>query len=308
MTNSFRYKIAGVSLSLETTMPTSPLDKIEGFSLFKNDNLSATPHLVFSVAGRLDQMREAMEYTELHKPLHEFDFDDEIIKCSFYSDGSRYLFKMVPEQGTPFLFVCDNKINDNDSLRIVSNWEETLHSSMLRFGTWMAFAIAVAPKKAFPIHSSVIVYDDRAILFLGESGTGKSTHTRLWRQNIPGSFLLNDDSPIISAANGKIFVFGSPWSGKTPCYKDAYYPVAAIVRLSQAPANHITELGKIAAFGALYPSAPPAFAYDEPLSDLICASVSDIIERIPIFSLECLPDAAAAIMVKERIELYNKTK
>ena len=47
------------------------------------------------------------------------------------------------------------------------------------------------------IHSSVLTYREAAILCLGESGTGKSTHTRLWRENIEGAGLLNDDSPFV---------------------------------------------------------------------------------------------------------------
>lgn len=57
-----------------------------------------------------------------------------------------------------------------------------------------------AGTRAVAVHSSVISLDGRAVLFLGESGTGKSTHTRLWREHIPGARLLNDDSPIIRIA------------------------------------------------------------------------------------------------------------
>ena len=57
-------------------------------------------------------------------------------------------------------------------------------------------------KDTLAIHSSCIVYRDKAVLFLGESGTGKSTHTRLWRENIPEAVLLNDDSPMIRVEDG----------------------------------------------------------------------------------------------------------
>ena len=87
--------------------------------------------------------------------------------------------------------------------------------SLLRFGLWMSFGIAHNPH-SIAIHSSVIVHSGRAVLFLGESGTGKSTHTRLWREHIPGAQLLNDDSPIVRVVEGVPTVFGSPWSGKTP--------------------------------------------------------------------------------------------
>ena len=143
-------------------------------------------------------------------------------------------------------------------------------------------------------HSSVIRYRGRGVLFLGESGTGKSTHTRLWREHIPGAELLNDDSPIILATDSEALVHGSPWSGKTPCYRNESCPIAAVVRLSQAPHNRIRRLRPIESIGALLPSAPPAFARDERLSDDTCGLLSRLIAQVPVYHLECLPDAAAA--------------
>ena len=172
--------------------------------------------------------------------------------------------------------------------------------------------MAALERRAVAVHSSVISLDGRAVLFLGESGTGKSTHTRLWREHIPGARLLNDDSPIIriapegaaEAASAPaadtipalqgVLACGSPWSGKTPCYRNVSHPIAGIVRLSQAPQNRIRRLRPIEAIGALLPSCPPSFAHDERLEDAICRLVSQIVAQVPVYHLECLPDAAAA--------------
>ena len=174
------------------------------------------------------------------------------------------------------------------------------------------FNIAALERRAVAVHSSVISLDGRAVLFLGESGTGKSTHTRLWREHIPGARLLNDDSPIIRIAPERaaeaasapaadtipalqgVLACGSPWSGKTPCYRNVSNPIAGIVRLSQAPQNRIRRLRPIEAIGALLPSCPPSFAHDERLEDAICRLVSQIVAQVPVYHLECLPDAAAA--------------
>ena len=147
----------------------------------------------------------------------------------------------------------------------------------------------------------MIACHGEAVLFLGESGTGKSTHTRLWREHIAGARLLNDDSPIVSVRNDEIRVYGSPWSGKTPCYHNVRLPVAAVVRLSQAPENRIRRLRPIEALGALLPSVPPAFARDERLQDALCDIVSQTIARIPVYHLSCLPDAAAARLAHDTV-------
>lgn len=170
----------------------------------------------------------------------------------------------------------------------------SLDARLLRFTCWIAFGIGIAPHDAVAIHTSAIVYRDRAVLFLGESGTGKSTHTRLWRENIEGATLLNDDSPVVRIIDGQPYVYGSPWSGKTPCYKPERYPLAACVRLSQAPYNKIEKLNIPRAYAALHPSCPPDFAYDETLYDSISRVLNALLSRVPVYHLACLPNADAA--------------
>lgn len=165
---------------------------------------------------------------------------------------------------------------------------------LLTFACWGAFGIATVGMDTLLIHTSAICYRDRAVLFLGESGTGKSTHTRLWREHIEGATLLNDDCPVIRIEPDGVWAYGSPWSGKTPCYKNERHPVAACVRLSQAPHNQIRRLRVAQAFGALHPSCPPRFAYDEGLYDQEVGAISKMLSQVPVYHLECLPDEAAA--------------
>ena len=92
-------------------------------------------------------------------------------------------------------------------------------------------------------------------MFLGHSGTGKSTHSSLWLKYIQGTALVNDDNPVVRVLeDGEVRVYGSPWSGKTPCYRNVSYPVGAIVKLDQAPYNEIQPLKGIRAYAAVVPS------------------------------------------------------
>lgn len=166
---------------------------------------------------------------------------------------------------------------------------------MTRYALWTGYGIQGLQESRLMMHSSCIVSHGQAVLFLGESGTGKSTHTRLWREHIPDSRLLNDDGPVVSVeADGSVWVSGSPWSGKTPCYRPERYPLKAFVRLSQAPKNEITRLTVLQAYAALHPSCPPAFAYDRYLYDLQSRILGDVISAVPCYHLACLPDADAA--------------
>lgn len=165
---------------------------------------------------------------------------------------------------------------------------------LVRFALWIAYGMVTLPQQTIAIHTSVIQYKGKTVLFLGESGTGKSTHTRLWREHIEGAVLLNDDSPILRLVDGKPWMFGSPWSGKTPCYKQEKYPLAACVRLSQAPYNKIHRLNIPQSYAAIHPSCPPDFAYDDALYDYISETLGSVIGQVPVYHLECLPDEAAA--------------
>ena len=174
---------------------------------------------------------------------------------------------------------------------------------LFRFALWVGFGLKILPLGAVAIHSSCIVYQNKAVLFLGESGTGKSTHTRLWREHIQGAFLLNDDSPIIKVEDGKIWAYGSPWSGKTPCYKQERYPLAACVRLSQAPHNSIKKLSVLQAYGSIHPSCPPEFAYDSKLYDHISSFIDKLISNVPFYHLACLPNQDAAVLSHKTVML-----
>lgn len=171
-----------------------------------------------------------------------------------------------------------------------------LSSRLYRFALWIGVGIMLLPYNTVAVHSSCIVYNGKAVLFLGESGTGKSTHTQLWQKYIPETSLLNDDSPIIRIENGKVWAYGSPWSGKTPCYKSERYELAGCVRLSQAPYNKIDKLSVLQAYGAIHPSCPPEFAYDQKLYDCVSGFINNLLCYIPFYHLACLPNREAALL------------
>ncbi len=157
-----------------------------------------------------------------------------------------------------------------------------------------ALSVAAADRGMLLIHASTIVHCGCAAMFLGESGTGKSTHSRMWLENIPGTTLLNDDAPAVRVQDGKAIVYGTPWSGKTPCYRDEAMPLAAMVRIRRAPYNKLTRLGTLHAFGATLPSCLPTLQQNDGLLSPVCDTLSALLAAVPVYTMECLPDADAA--------------
>ena len=165
------------------------------------------------------------------------------------------------------------------------------------------FAMASACLGTVLFHSAVVSLDGRGYMFLGKSGTGKSTHARLWLQNIPGTELMNDDNPAVRVKpDGTAVVYGTPWSGKTPCYRNVSAPLGGIVLLSQAPYNRITRLNGIGAYAAVVPSISGK-RWDARIADGLHETENALATYIPVWHLDCLPDADAALKCKETIAI-----
>lgn len=164
----------------------------------------------------------------------------------------------------------------------------------------LLYAIHTACKDALLIHASVIVCKNRGYVFLGKSGTGKSTHSQLWLQHIEQSYLLNDDNPVIRLHGNKVIVYGTPWSGKTPCYRNESMPLGGIVRLSQYPENKIERLTGAAAYAAIAPSAS-AIRWKQEYAEGLHSTLSKIVSHIGIYQLQCRPDKEAAQLCYETI-------
>lgn len=231
------------------------------------------------------------------KELTRFEFSESEAECVFLRSEEHYILTITNAEQQ---HIFTSKRDDSGCVRTNAGGAN-MNPSFVRFGVWFMLNIVAVQHSVAAVHSSVIVCHNEAVMFLGESGTGKSTHTRLWRENIEGATLLNDDSPFVGVQNGQVVAFGSPWSGKTPCYKNESYPIRAIVRLSQAPHNSMRRLRSLFSVGALLPSLPPAFAFDEKLEDAVMNVLSTVIGAVPVYHLECLPNAAAAQLSHDTI-------
>lgn len=166
----------------------------------------------------------------------------------------------------------------------------------------LLYAFSSACLGTLEFHASVIEKNGRSYLFLGKSGTGKSTHSRMWLENIPGCELMNDDNPIVRVMpDGSVVAFGSPWSGKTPCYKNIQAPVGAFVQIRRAPFNKLSRQSVLEAFTSLY-SSISGFKEDNcAMSDGLNDSLDKVISNVPCYVIDCLPDGDAARVCAEGV-------
>jgi hypothetical protein len=160
------------------------------------------------------------------------------------------------------------------------------------------YSLATSKQNTALFHAACIRYQDAAYLFLGKSGTGKSTHASLWLKYNEGSTLLNDDNPVVRVFQkefGKILVqvYGSPWSGKTACYKNENALLGGIVQLEQAPQNEIRPQHQIEAYISLV-SSISGMRWEKSIADRLHETENTIIKNVPQWHLKCLPNEAAA--------------
>ena len=104
---------------------------------------------------------------------------------------------------------------------------------------------------------------------------------------------MNDDNPVVRIIDGKAYIYGSPWSGKTPCYRNEEAPVAALVQLAQAPHNEIKRLKMTQAYPYVLASVSGLKVLPE-MMDQIYESIAQLLELSPVYLLECLPNLDAA--------------
>ena len=163
------------------------------------------------------------------------------------------------------------------------------------------YALASANQGTVLFHASAVNYEGRGYMFLGKSGTGKSTHAGLWVKHIEGAVLMNDDNPVVRISDGIATVYGSPWSGKTPCYRNVSSPLGGIVLLSQAPYNKIQRLEGLEAYVALM-SSISGKRWDKGIADGLYQTENYLASHVPMWHLECLPDKEAATVCQTTIK------
>ena len=142
-------------------------------------------------------------------------------------------------------------------------------------------------------HSAAITVDGKAYLFTAPSGTGKSTHIKLWRKRFGKAVgIINGDKPLISVTPDEIRVWGTPWDGKEHWSANRSAPVAGICQLGRGAENEISPISPSEALSVLF-----AQTYRPETEAGMRKSVqlqAQIARRVPFWRLKCNMSQEAA--------------
>lgn len=242
---------------------------------------------------------EPIPSTEGWENVYTDQSDEDMPRIEMYKQGEEWLF-------------CVSVYRDSAvecAMRCSADWRRVelyMRPESARFAidnaAMLVYAFATADKATLLFHSSVTMLDGKAYMFLGHSGTGKSTHSQQWKAAFERAELLNDDNPAVRVTDHQVIVYGSPWSGKTPCYKNAQAPVQALVQLAQAPENKIERLRMSQAYPYILASVSGLKIMPE-MMDRLFESIAKLLEISPVYRLECLPNPDAARLCAQTCSL-----
>lgn len=206
-------------------------------------------------------------------------------------DDGGYQFIIKDINGGGCCLLRANK--DFSDCRCALNGNYNMRCFGLNNALMLIFSFAGSFHQTLMIHASLVRCDGKGYAFIAKSGTGKSTQVSMWLQYIGNCDLMNDDNPIVRVIDNQVFIYGSPWSGKTPCYRQVKAPLGAITRIDRAQENSIEKLPPIEAFASFLPSCS-TMKWDKDIFNAICNTVTKVVELVGIYTLHCLPNEEAA--------------
>jgi len=279
------YTVANHLIAVDTfrNEPTARL--LKNFDPFRNkgDLISDLP-IVKLACNQFIPEPSTCPVEQFHRNLNHY---------ALYSTQRNLIIEMTRQGKTHRLMTSSDWQSFSTDLSVTDKLENLFLNNFIM----IAYTIASSKLKTIKLHASVIEKNGKALLFLGKSGTGKSTHSRLWQKFVPGSTLLNDDEPVVRLHNESVKVYGTPWSGKTPCYRNISGDVMALICLVQSPENKLTRLEGLQAFLSVFQSCS-VLRSNKKNKDLVFDTVARLIETVPVYRLDCRPDREAVSLTE----------
>ena len=214
----------------------------------------------------------------------------EICRRFVTDSGERRLYYYMMNDGALYAEQSEEIKEDLSEIYVLRDKKDLLKTAKECFRL-IRFSDRLASVGKMMLHASFIrTKEGKGILFLGSSGTGKSTQAELW-ERYAGAEIINGDRAIAFAKEDGFWGFGSPYSGSSRIVKNTSAPLCALVLLAQANDNSVRRLDlREAAAGVL----PAAYMPDDTaLQGKVIAEVNSLISTVPSFLLKCTPDEGA---------------
>lgn len=229
--------------------------------------------------------------------IADFVWDIETRFGIFEATSENYLIDGVPSD-----FVI--RVSDKEMKEEYANLPESELPYAENICVCRALSNIVADKGGMLLHAATVMVDGKAYAFSAPSGTGKTTHVRLWKRVYGDAVtVLNGDKPILRERDGELIAYGTPWCGKERWQTNASAPLAALCFVQRGEKNAIRALTPPEALDRVFrqllkPENARGVAQTLRMADLL-------IRKIPIYLLTCnISEEAARLsfetMTKEK--------
>ncbi len=162
-------------------------------------------------------------------------------------------------------------------------------------------ALELPKYDAFLFHAATVEVDGEAYAFAAKSGTGKSTHIRLWKKLLGDRVqIINGDKPIVRIENKVPVVYGTPWAGKEGWQRNACAPLKAVCFLERAQENSIESLPFANAVSRFMGQV--LHISDEEYTDKLLNLTIGMLKNMPVYLLRCNISEEAATLAYEKMK------
>lgn len=249
----------------------------------------------FCSEDRADQTIEVEIAVPMNKPNGALLIRNKEMSICEWEDGYLVLFHQMKNVIEAYM------TKDGSYVRIYALMPQAEEEKENLFHAIRLFYLYLAQRKGlYAIHSASILYQDKAWLFSGHSGMGKSTHTALWHEQIHTPY-LNGDLNLIGEEDGKLKVYGMPWCGTSGIYTTKTQDLGGIVLLGRDSRDHLEELGvaeKIVR--VMQRMISPAWTKEQMEVNLEFAE--RIAAKSQVYYLKCTKNPSAVAPIKSRID------
>ena len=202
---------------------------------YLQDDSGKTPQPMIKVTGDIGRITEGgaitVEVAGIAYKLH-----------THYNDNLRQLEDYISTK-EPVCDVCiaeDNIRKEKECLYRLYKYPPS-EATMEMYALRNMVSDSLVDYNCFRIHGAAFAVDGKGYIFTADSGTGKTTHMRLWLKNLQNAYVVNGDQPIVKVGQG-VMVCGSPWCGKEGLNTNTAVPLKAIIIMERSAENSIDEI------------------------------------------------------------------
>ena len=221
------------------------------------------------------------------------------VSCLF--DSTSFYFKSYLTEEKEDFSICISRDNlvfeqaelDAEAVAEGFRFRKFTDPFLERAAIQRAFGEFLFDRGVLLMHGSAVAVDGEGYLFTARSGTGKSTHTRLWCQLFGDrAGMINDDKPFIGLAGAEVMIYGSPWSGKHGLDSNVAVPLKGICFLERGVENciHLADTQQVLPQLLKQGYCPVDAKKQEQYQNL----VQQLAQRIPLWQMQCNKDLSAA--------------